>query len=73
MGEIDTFAQKGIDCYRGFGQVYTWGLVRRELLDDNKKKVVKMEEGDLLLAEMLISLPKVRLWAEVWVLLQSLL
>ena len=58
--EIDTFAQKGIDCYRGFVQFFTRGMVRKEVLDSNKKRVVKTEEGDLLLAEMLISLPKVR-------------
>lgn len=66
--EIDRFAQKGIDCYRGFAQVYTRGLVAVEVPVDGEKDkknpkqaLVKTiyEEGDELLCEMLINLPKV--------------
>ncbi len=72
--EIDRYAQKGIDCYRGFSQVYTRGMVERQVPIDPDKdtqsasgskpkqltKTVLIEE-DILLCEMLINLPKVSL------------
>ena len=64
--EIDQFAQKSIDCYRGFAQVFTRGLVDKQVPVDpdnpDKKKNVPMKtivvEDDILLCEMLINLPK---------------
>jgi len=61
--EVDRFAQKGFDCYRGFAQVFTKGLVQRQLTPAEKAKTPTkywdMEEEELLLAELLINLPKV--------------
>ncbi|ELU09375.1 hypothetical protein CAPTEDRAFT_221873 [Capitella teleta] len=64
--EIDKYAQKGIDCYRGFAQVFTRGLVPKVLDVDEDKTIrnkkggprVEMVEEDIMLCEMLISLPK---------------
>lgn len=68
--EIDKFAQKGIDCFRGFAQLFTVGLVPKEVDKNEEEKSrntqskkmgpkVEMVEADILLWEMLISLPKV--------------
>ena len=63
--EVDKFAQKCIDCYRGFGQVYSRGLVAKQVrieVEDSRapaKVQTVWEEEDILLCEMLISLPKV--------------
>ena len=59
---IDKFAQKGIHCYRGFGQCFTKGLIPRDYVtegDRGTKLNTVLEEGNILLCEMLISLPKV--------------
>ena len=61
--EIDRFAQKGINCYRGFVQVYTKGLVEniepREEKPKTQNQPVVLVDGDVLLCELLVSLPKV--------------
>ena len=64
--EIDKFAQKSIDCYRGFAQVFTPGMVKRLVPRDEEAAKQKnppmkevLEEGDVLMCELLISLPKV--------------
>ena len=60
--EIDRFAQKTIDCFRGFAQVYTPGMVLKKIPKDAQKNQTvqeEMVEGNVLLCEMLISLPKV--------------
>ena len=60
--EIDKFAQKSFECYRGFAQVYTRGLVPRTAKEEEKNKAGKQQqdwaEGDILLCEMLMNLPK---------------
>ena len=57
--EIDRFAQKGINCYRGFAQVFVRDMVEQEVVNEDKQKSIVMVEGDVLLTEMLVSLPKV--------------
>jgi hypothetical protein len=64
--EIDKFAQNGIDCFRGFAQFYTRGFVPKVPETEEEKARVKkagakveMVMDDILLCEMLISLPKV--------------
>ncbi|CAD5110688.1 DgyrCDS63 [Dimorphilus gyrociliatus] len=64
--EIDKFAQKSIDCYRGFVQFYSKKLVKKALNQESKdssgrpKNIVKYEEveEEVLLAELLVKLPK---------------
>ncbi|CAH1799957.1 unnamed protein product [Owenia fusiformis] len=66
--ELDKFAQKGINCYRGFAQFNTRGLIPREVAqtEDDRgnrsggkaKTQIVYEEGNILLCEMLINLPK---------------
>lgn len=67
--EIDKFAQKSIDCYRGFVQFYTKKLVKKALKSEskdsstgrsNQKNVFKYEEveEEILLTELLVQLPK---------------
>ena len=57
----DTFAQKSIDCYRGFVQCYTTGLVPNKTPEEAAKegKPVEMVSGLVLAGELLVSLPKV--------------
>ncbi|XP_064618460.1 death domain-containing protein 1-like isoform X1 [Liolophura sinensis] len=63
--EIDKFAQKSFDCYRGFAQVYTKVLVpvqeqseEEKARNNHMQRNTAWEEGDTLLGELLISLPK---------------
>lgn len=71
--EIDKFAQKSIHCYRGFVQVFTSGFIPKLVppADDNSRDksrasvAIKTPQfiyisGDILLSELLVSLPKVR-------------
>ena len=68
--ELDKFAQKGIECYRGFAQVFTKGLVPSvNSVDDRDKSrgstqqykapVVDILPGYVLVCELLVSIPKV--------------
>ncbi|XP_013383289.1 death domain-containing protein 1 [Lingula anatina] len=67
--EIDKFAQKSLDCYRGFVQVYTKGMIKQIIKKENEdrdavggksgpKEEVTWVMGDILLCELLVSLPK---------------
>ncbi|XP_041352496.1 uncharacterized protein LOC121370984 [Gigantopelta aegis] len=67
--ELDKFAQKAIASYRGFAQVVTKGLVPKVISVDDRDKsrssaqqhkapVIEMIPGNLLLCELLISIPK---------------
>ncbi|KAL5009617.1 hypothetical protein ScPMuIL_011922 [Solemya velum] len=68
--EIEKYAQKSFDCYLGFAQIYTRGLVPKNVTAETEKsksqssgsqqKPVKpeMEESDILLTELLITIPK---------------
>ena len=60
--ELDTFAQKGLPCYRGFAQVFTRALVPKPLQEGTTRKPnepPEMVEAEILLAELLIEIPKV--------------
>ena len=59
--EKDVFAQKGLHCYRGFAQVFTKSLVPVPVQDGTKKptELPDMVEAEVLLAELLIEIPKV--------------
>jgi hypothetical protein len=66
VADVDQYAQKSSNMYRGFAQIYTHGLVQRAVkIEDKsstkKKDSVKMElvPGEKLLSELLINLPKV--------------
>lgn len=67
--EIDKFAQKSIDCYRGFVQFYTKKIVKKAVKSEpndsstgrsNQKNVIKYEDvaENVLLTELLVQLPK---------------
>lgn len=65
--EIDKFAQKSFDCYRGFAQVFAkvFAPVQQQTEEEKARnnhvqRNSAWEEGDTLLGELLISLPKVR-------------
>ncbi len=63
---LDNFAQKSLDCFRGFCQFYsTQTATRMKTLqeDNNRKPLILTEEveEEYLLCELLLSLPKVRL------------
>ena len=57
----DTFAQKSIDCYRGFIQIYTAGPQLDQTQEGASREggQVKMAAGEILVSELLINLPKV--------------
>ena len=60
--ELDTFAQKGLPCYRGFAQVFTRALVPKPIQEESTRKPnepPEMVEAEILLAELLIEIPKV--------------
>ena len=60
--ELDTFAQKGLPCYRGFAQVFTRALVPKPVQEGTTRKPnepPEMVEAEILLAELLIEIPKV--------------
>ena len=59
--EMDTFAQKGLPCYRGFAQVFTRSLVPKPDQEGTKKsnEPPEMMEAEILLTELLIEIPKV--------------
>ncbi|XP_052236647.1 uncharacterized protein LOC127848310 [Dreissena polymorpha] len=57
--EKDAYAQKGLNCYRGFVQVFTKALVPRPLVEGAAKNAVpEMVEAEILLTELLVELPK---------------
>ena len=60
--EKDTFAQKGLPCFRGFAQLFTKSLVPAPVQDAAKKpnEPPEMMEAEILLAELLIEIPKVK-------------
>ncbi|KAK2160425.1 hypothetical protein LSH36_133g00024 [Paralvinella palmiformis] len=64
---VDRFSQKSLDTYKGFCQLFVRGMVPRRLSKEEEKtkaslpkgqQKVEMVEGDILLCEMLITLPK---------------
>ena len=72
--EIDKFAQKSLECYRGFVRVWTRGMLEKSVPKEDsegsnaearsrgtKNQPMKtiFIEGDVLLAELLINLAKV--------------
>ena len=64
--EIDKFAQKSFDCYRGFAQIYTNMIVpsqsqagAKPAATGQKPAAVEVTEQTVLLTELLISIPKV--------------
>ena len=71
--EIDKFAQKSLECYRGFVQVYTRGIINKSVPREDsegrdtdsrsrsKNQAMKtiQVEGDILLCELLVNLAKV--------------
>jgi hypothetical protein len=66
VSEVDRFAQKGFETYRGFAQVFTLGMIPKPISAAEKGKSSKgggapreLVEGDMLLAELLIRIPKV--------------
>ena len=69
--EIDKFSQRSLECYRGFVQVYTRGIINKSVPkeDDSRDtdsrsrsknipmKIIQVE-GDVLLCELLVNLAK---------------
>ncbi len=63
---LDSFAQKSLECFRGFCQFYSSRTVTRTKTlqeDNNRKPLILTEEveEEYLLCELLLNLPKVRL------------
>ncbi|ESO93353.1 hypothetical protein LOTGIDRAFT_232757 [Lottia gigantea] len=67
--ELDKFAQRGFDSYRGFCQVFTDGLVPKVIQEQEERDTgkgrnnpknthVEMVEGEILLGELLMNIPK---------------
>ncbi|KAK6170307.1 hypothetical protein SNE40_018725 [Patella caerulea] len=69
--ELDKFAQRGFNSYRGFCQVFTEGLVPKYIQDSddrensksrnppkNQPVRIEMVDGEILLCELLMTIPK---------------
>ncbi|WAR07099.1 DTHD1-like protein [Mya arenaria] len=57
--ELDVFAQKGLQCFRGFVQILTTALIPRPPTPGAPKNTPpEMVEAEILLAELLVELPK---------------
>jgi hypothetical protein len=70
VGIVDHFNQKGLATYRGFCQLFVRGFMPKKLSSDEEKakasqpkshQKLEMVEGDVLLCEQLINLPKVNI------------
>ncbi|XP_064627950.1 death domain-containing protein 1-like [Lineus longissimus] len=65
VAEVDQYAQKSSNMYRGFAQIYTHAMLQQAVKVEDKVSTkrndsVKMElvQGEKLLSELLINLPK---------------